>query len=224
MSIPKPFQVYIVDADPAARTTLQTLFESMGLRATACANPAAFHAIYHPDHPACLVWGMPLLSADQSDLLQQLRQWQIEVPVLAIAACADVALAVAILKQGALDFLEKPVNEQLLLDGVHHALRLEAKRLEGQQQRQDFCQRFAALTAREQEVLHGVMAGLSNREIAQTLNLSCKTVEIHRAKVMQKTQADSLARLIHMALAVGILPLWEEEEALTEPLTAVNHD
>lgn len=224
MSACEPFQVYIVDADPTARATLQTLLESVGLRATACVNTTAFRAIYRPDHPACLVWGIPPLNANQFNLTQQLRQWRIEVPVLAIAARADVALAVAVLKQGALDFFEKPVSEQLLLDGVHQALRLETQRLKIQRQRQDFCHRFAALTAREQEVLHWVMAGLSNREIAQTLNLSCKTVEIHRAKVMQKTQADSLAHLIHMALAVGVLSLWEDEAMLIEPLAAVSHD
>ena len=198
------------------------LLNSVGLRVAVCRSAADLRRRYQAGEPACLLWGLPLPHAAQFDLPRQLREWRIDAPLILIAARADVALAVTALKQGVVDVLEKPLNEQQLLDDVYHTLRHEAARLQAQHQNQELRRRFALLTSREQEVLHGILAGRANREVAAMLNLSCKTVEIHRAKIMQKTQARHLAQLIHMALALGILPLWDEETPAadgTEPVT-----
>ncbi len=210
MNLPETPCVYVVANDPKLRATLQNLLESVGLSTLMCTDMEALLAVYRPQHPGCLL--LEITTVDDHALAHQyLRQQQIDTPVVVIAAHADVAMAVTALKQGALDFIEKPVNEQLLLDGVHHSLHLDAARRGAQRQRQDFLRRLATLTVREQDVLRWVTEGLSNREIAETLHLSHKTVEIHRAKVMQKMQANTLSQLIHIALALGVLKLYDAE-------------
>ena len=211
MNPPPTSMVYLVDADPTLRDQLQRLLESVGLRTLACADAEAFLAGYSPDWPGCLLLGAPLPGGGDLGLQQRLREQGIDVPVIVIADHADVAMAVTALRQGALDFIEKPFNDQILLDGVHHALTVDAARRRAWAEHQDFLRRFDTLTAREQDVLRWVVEGLSNREIAETLNLSRKTVEIHRAQVMRKMQTDTLSQLIRMAVAIGILKLYEPE-------------
>lgn len=203
--------VYIVEDDPVLGDTLQGLLESVGLRILVCADVEVFLAAYRSDQPGCLLVDTRVPGGDYLDIQQRLREQGIDVPVIIMAGQADVAMAVTVLKQGALDFIEKPFNDQILLDGVHQALAVDVKRRRAQTQQQDYLRRFDTLTAREQDVLRLIVAGLSNREIAEKLNLSRKTVEVHRAKVMQKMQADTLSRLIRMAVAIGILKLYDPE-------------
>ena len=143
---------------------------------------------------------------------QQLREHGIDVPVIIITGHGNVATAVAAMKQGALDFIEKPFNDQLLLDCIHNALAEDVVRRRARARRQELMRRFDTLTPREQDVLRWVVRGLSNRQIAKLLNLSRKTVEVHRAKVMQKTRADTLSQLIRMAMAIGILNIYDMED------------
>ena len=188
---------------------IQGLLKSVGLQTLAYADVEAFLAAYRLDWPGCLLWDAQIPGCGNLGIQQRLREQGIDVPVIMIAGHADVAMAVTALRQGVLDFIEKPFNDQILLDGVHHALAVDAAQQRARAQRQDLLRRFDTLTAREQDVLRWVVEGLSNREIAEKLNLSRKTVEIHRARVMRKMEADTLSQLIQMTVAIGILKLYE---------------
>lgn len=211
MNPPHTSMVYLVGADPALGEALQALLQSVGLPTLTCPDVEAFLAVYQPDAPACLLLNAEMPGYNTLDIQQRLREQDITTPVIIVAGRADVAMAVTALRQGALDFIEKPFNEQLLLDGVHHALVVDAARRRQRAQRENLRRRFNTLTAREQDVLHWLVQGLSNREIAETLNLSRKTVEVHRAKVMRKMEANTLSQLVRMAVAIGILKLYEAE-------------
>lgn len=202
--------VYIVDDDPALRDSLRHLLESVGLQALVFADTEAFLAAYQPSKPGCLLLDIRIPGRNDLQVQQRLHQHGIDVPVIIIAGYGDVPMAVTAMKQGALDFIEKPFNDQLLLDCVHSALAEDRIRRNAHARRQALQRRFDTLTPREQDVLRWVVEGLSNREIADALSLSRKTVEIHRAKVMQKMEADTLSQLIRMAMVIGILKLYDE--------------
>lgn len=203
--------VYIVGADPALRETLQHLLQTVGLEMLACADVEAFLAVYRPDWPGCLLCSVPLSEHGDPGVQQCLLEQGIDIPVIVIAGHASVAMAVTALQRGALDFIETPFNDQMLLDSVYHALTVDVGQRRVRTQHQNLLRRLDTLTAREQDVLRWVVEGLSNREIAETLNLSRKTVEIHRAQVMRKMEADTLSQLIRMAVAIGILKLYEPD-------------
>ena len=206
-----PPLIYIVDDDPTPRDALQWLLESVGLRARAFTDLEAFLAAYQPDRPGCLLLDIRISGPDDLSARQCLDERNIDLPVIAMTGHGDVATAVAAMKRGAMDFIEKPFNDQLLLDCVHNAIAEDRARRRARAWRLDLRRRFDTLTPREQDVLGRVAEGLSNREIAEVLNLSRKTVEVHRAKVMQKMQADTLSELIQMAMALGILELYDRE-------------
>ncbi|MCP5452086.1 MAG: response regulator transcription factor [Gammaproteobacteria bacterium] len=212
MNTPTTPIIYVVDDDPALRDALQCLLESVGLQARAFSDIDAFLTVYQPDRPACLLLDIRVSGRGEPSPQQQLRERGIDVPVIIITGQGNVATAVAAIKQGALDFIEKPFNDQLLLDCVHNALAEDVVRRRARARRQDLMRRFDTLTPREQDVLRRVVEGLSNRQIAELLNLSRKTVEVHRAKVMQKTRADTLSQLIRMAMVIGILKIYDAED------------
>ena len=200
---------YVVDDDPAIRDSLQHLLESVGLRALGFADVETFLTAYQPDRPGCLLLDIRIPGCNNLTSQQLLRERDIDIPVIIVTGHGDVAMAVTAMKQGALDFIEKPFNDQMLLDCVHNALAEDRVRRCTRAQRQQLLERFGTLTPREQDVLHQVVEGLSNREIADLLHLSRKTVEVHRAKVMQKMQADTLSQLIRMAMALNILKVFD---------------
>ena len=201
--------VYIVDDEPTLRDALLGLLKSVGLQALAMADIEMLLTAYHPERASCLLLGIQHPARHNLSIQQRLREHGVDMPVIIIAGPSDVSLAVTAMKQGALDFIEKPFNDQLLLDGVHHALVQDAVRRRTWARRRELQRRFDTLTPREQDVLGRVAEGLSNQDIAETLNLSRKTVEVHRAKVMDKMQADTLAQLIRMAMTLGILKLYD---------------
>ena len=202
--------VYVVGDDPALRDSLRYLLESVGLRTLAFADTEGFLTAYQPDHPGCLLLDIRIPGRNDLSSQQLLRDRGIDVPVVIITGHGDVTMAVTAMKQGALDFIEKPFNDQLLLDCVHNALAEDRARRCARSRRRDLLCRFDTLTPREQDVLRQVVEGLSNREIAEALSLSRKTVEVHRAKVMQKMGADTLSQLIRMAMAIDILKVYDQ--------------
>jgi FixJ family two-component response regulator len=202
--------IYVVDDDPGLRDSLRCLMESVGLRVLAFPDAEQFLAAYQADRPGCLLLDVRLPGRNDLSALRLVRAQGIDAPIIIITGHGDVAMAVNAMKQGAADFIEKPCNEQLLLDCVHGALTEDRARRRVRARRQEVLRRFDTLTPREQDVLRQVVDGLSNREIAEALSLSRKTVEVHRAKVMQKMGADTLSQLIRMAMAIDLLRVYDE--------------
>ncbi|MCB1919452.1 MAG: response regulator transcription factor [Candidatus Competibacteraceae bacterium] len=204
--------VYILDPDAPLRDSLRRLVESVGLHARTFSETDAFLAVYQPERPGCLLLDIRITGRAEVSAQQVLREQNIDLPVIVIAPRSDVATAVNAMKQGAMDFLEKPLNDQWLLDCVHHAVTEDRDRRRARAWRRILLNRFETLTPREQDILREVVEGLSNREIAERLDLSRKTVEVHRAKVMQKMEARTLSQLLRMAMALGILKLYDVRE------------
>ena len=191
--------VYIVDDDPAMRSSLRWLIESVGLTVRTCASAQEFLRTYQGD-PGCLVLDVRMPGMSGLDLQAELAARRIEIPVLIITGYAEVALAVRAMKGGAFDFIEKPFSDQALLDRIRAAVALDEESRRHRAARQEVAARLRLLTARERDVLTRVVTGKSNKVIAAELQLSTKTVEVHRAHVMEKLKADSLADLIRLSL------------------------
>jgi RNA polymerase sigma factor (sigma-70 family) len=200
--------VYILDAEVALRDALRRLVESVGLHARTFSEIDAFLTTYQPDYPGCLLLDIQIAGRAGTGAQEVLHEQNINLPVIIIAPRGDVATAVTAMKRGAMDFLEKPLNDQWLLDCVHHAVTEDRNRRRARAWQRMLQDRFATLTPREQNILQQLVYGLSNREIAEQLDLSRKTVEVHRAKVMQKMEARTLSQLIQMAMGLGLLRLY----------------
>ncbi len=201
---PEPV-VFVVDDDRAMRDSLRWLLDSVGLPVRTYATAADFLADHDPAQPGCLILDVRMPGMSGLDLQAELTRRGVELPTIIITGHAEVPMAVRAVKAGAIDFIEKPFSDQLLLDRVRQALALDRGAREVRSRREDACQRLAALTAREREVLHLVVAGKANKEIAFELGVSPKTIEVHRAHVMSKMQVDSLAELIRIALLAGAI-------------------
>ena len=204
--------VYILDPEARLRDSLRRLVESVGLYVRTFGEIEAFLTAYQPEQPGCLLLDIRIAGRAKVSAQQILREQGVDLPVIVIAPRGDVATAVNAMKQGAIDFLEKPLNEQWFLDCIHHAVAEDQNRRRTRAWRQALLGRFETLTPREQDILQQVVDGLSNREIAERLDLSRKTVEVHRAKVMQKMGARTLSQLIRMAMALEILKLYDVDK------------
>lgn len=193
--------VFVVDDDPAMRQSLRWLIESVHLAVETFASAQEFLAAYNPERPGCLVLDVRMPGMGGLDLQAELARRQIEIPIIVITGYAEVATAVRALKAGAIDFIEKPFSDQLLLDRIQQAIASDRQARERRAERAAVAARVAQLTPRERDVMQLVVAGSSNREIAAELGLSIKTVEVHRARVMEKMQVDSLAELVRLVLS-----------------------
>jgi RNA polymerase sigma factor (sigma-70 family) len=193
--------VFVVDDDPAMRQSLRWLIESVNVAVETYATAQDFLAAYDPNRPGCLVLDVRMPGMGGLDLQAELARREIEVPVIIITGYAEVPTAVRALKSGALDFIEKPFSDQLLLDRIQQAIASDRQARVRRHERAALAARVAQLTPREREVMQLVVAGSSNREIAAELGLSVKTVEVHRARVMEKMKVDSLADLVRIVLS-----------------------
>ncbi len=191
--------VFVIDDDRMIRDGLQSLIRSVGLRVETFASAQDFLVAKRPDIPACLVLDVRMPGLSGLDLQLKLRDDGIPIPIIFITGHGDIPMSVRAMKEGAHEFLTKPVRGQDLLDAVQKALAsdraLRQERLEANEIRA----RFESLTPREKEVLELVVAGLLNKQIADQLGMSELTVKTHRAHVMEKTHADSLAHLVRMS-------------------------
>lgn len=190
--------VYVVDDDPAMRSSLRWLIESVGLIVRTCASAQEFLRTYQPTDPGCLVLDVRMPGMSGLDLQAELASRQIYIPILIITGYAEVPLAVRAMKAGAFDFIEKPFSDQTLLDRIRAAVAHDEVSRRRRATRQEVQKRLHLLTARERDVVKGVVIGKSNKQIAAVMGLSTKTVEVHRAHVMEKLKADSLADLIRL--------------------------
>lgn len=192
--------VFVVDDDQAMRTSLQWLIEATGLAVQTYASADVFLASYSPGRAGCLVLDVRMPGMSGLELQNYLTRQGYRLPVILITGHGDVAMAVKAMKAGAVDFIEKPFHDEDLLRSIRHALEFDQKHRASRSARAEIAMRLAELTPREHEVMSLVTEGQSNREIAQALGVSAKTVEAHRARVMEKMRAASLAELVRMAL------------------------
>ena len=192
--------VHVVDDDPSVRDALVLLLRSTGMSAEGYPSAEAFLAEWRPHHPSCLVVDVMMPGMTGLELLRVMKQRGIDVPAVVITGHGDVAMAVQALKIGARDFIEKPCDEEALLLAVRDALAEDASRVGRQAELSDLHARLALLTEREREVMDLVAAGLLNKVVGARLGISERTVEIHKAKVMQKMQARTLSDLIRMTI------------------------
>jgi two-component system response regulator FixJ len=169
------------------------------------ASAAAFLDVLPLTGLTCIITDVRMPGLSGIDLLRRVRELGIEVPVIVITGHGDVPLAVEAMRCGAVDFLEKPFDDEVLLQSVRAALRQQAGAAKRQSERAGIENRLAALSPRERDVLGGLVAGRANKQIAFELGISPRTVEIYRANLMDKMQAGSLSDLVRMALIVGIL-------------------
>jgi FixJ family two-component response regulator len=194
--------VYIVDADHAFCDRLRRSLASAGRRVAAFADAETFLAACDPQQTGCIVLETLLAGITGLELQSELRQRAIYLPVIFVTAHGDVPSAVAALRNGAAEFLEKPVGEQTLLGVIEKALKLDAARRREHARKKMVAACLEKLTAREREIMRYVIAGKMNKTIADELCISIKTVEAHRARVMQKVGVDSIAALVQLALEI----------------------
>jgi len=188
--------VYVVDDDPAMRDSLRWLLESVDFQVHVFESATAFLEQYEGHRPACLVLDVRMPGMSGLDLQDELVRRDVTIPMIMISAHGDVPVAVRALKTGAIDFIEKPFSDQLLLDRVRQALEKDQKASQTDEAKEAIRARTETLTPREKEVMELVVAGNPNKAVASKLGLSQKTVEIHRARVMSKMSAGSLAELV----------------------------
>ena len=191
--------VLIVDDDAMVREGMQSLVRSIGLRVQMFASAAEFLSAKIPDVPKCLILDVRMPGQSGLDLHRQLKQANKEIPTVFISGHGDIPMTVRAMKQGAMEFLTKPVRGQDLLDAVQSAIERDRTLRKERAEIEFLLRRFESLTPREKEVLNLVVAGLLNKQIADQLGTSELTIKTHRAHVMEKTQADSLASLVRMS-------------------------
>jgi RNA polymerase sigma factor (sigma-70 family) len=193
--------VFIVDDDQAVARSLRWLIETVRLQVETFASAQAFLDGYDAAKPGCLVLDVRMPGMSGLELQERLAARRCyHVPIIFITGHGDVQMAVRAVQAGAFDFVEKPFNDQDLLDRIQRAIAHDAGQRGKEAQRAQLKALFAGLTPREREVLDLVVEGLSNKAIANALGLSAKTVEVHRAKVMEKLHARSISDLVKMAM------------------------
>lgn len=192
--------VFVVDDDDGVRTSLGILLDSAGYRAVPFASALDFLAQYDPARPGCVLLDMRMPGMTGMELLQELARRGGFLPVIFITGHGDVPMAVEAMKAGAFDFLQKPFSPKDLLERIRRALEADTEARNVLSLTEELRQRHATLTPREKEVMGLIVAGHANKVIAMDLGLSERTVEIHRARVMEKMATRSVAHLVRMAL------------------------
>jgi FixJ family two-component response regulator len=195
--------VFVVDDDQAMRHSLKWLIESVRLRVRTFASAEDFLQTYYPGQAGCLLLDVRMPGMSGLELQSYLAREEICLPVIIITGHGDVPMAVKAMQAGAMDFIEKPFDDEALLSSIRRALETDEKRRGERVQRAEIATRLAELTPREHEVMDMVTDGKANKEIAAALGVSAKTVEAPRARVMDKMRADSLAELVRMVLIAG---------------------
>lgn len=202
MAATKEPTVYIVEDDDAVRDSLQLLLESVGMPVATFPRADAFLEAYHPDMAGCIVLDIRMPGINGMELQRKLNTQHSTLPIIFVTGHGDVPMAVEAMQQGAVDFIQKPYREQELLDKIQQAMEMDAEHRQQLQEQHKIQERIDALTPREAEVMELMVEGKANKAIAFDLDISQRTVEIHRARVMDKMDAKSLAQLVRKVMAV----------------------
>lgn len=200
-----PQTVFVVDDDADVRESLKWLLESVGLQVETFENALSFFDRFDRNQSGCVVMDVRMPGLSGIHAQKKLRESSIELPVIMISAHGNVDLAVTALTEGAVTFIEKPFDDQILIDHVHNALEKDHARVARQNRHALINERYKSLTRRERQVLELVVKGFSNQEAADELGINRKTVEGHRANLINKMKVDSLAELVQLAIALGII-------------------
>lgn len=195
--------IYVVDDDDGMRRALDTLLSTVGYKTAVFSRPSEFLAAFKPDVPGCLVLDIRMPDMSGLELQQHLNRMGSMLPVIFITGHGDVPMAVQAMKEGAFEFIQKPFRDQDLLDRINHALKQDAENRGIVARRAEVLHRLESLTPRERQVMGMVVDGAANKVIAIDLTLSERTVEIHRAKVMEKMGARSVAHLVKLHLTLA---------------------
>ena len=191
--------VFIVDDDEAVRQSTAWLIESIGLKVNTFVSADEFLENYN-NESGCIVMDVRMPGMSGLEAQEEMKARGISLPLIFITGHGDVPMAVRALKRGAFDFIEKPFNDQLLLDAVQRGLKQNSEARESLIQNESIDKRISSLTPREHEVMLRVTEGKPNKVIAHELNVSIKTVEVHRARMMEKMEASSVAELVKVTL------------------------
>ncbi len=196
---------YVVDDDEAIRSLWRWLMESNGIAVRTYATAMEFIEGYDPETPGCLVLDLRLPGMSGLELQDYLKKRSIQIPIVFVTAHGDVATAVTALKGGAVDFIEKPFSYRQVLSIIEKAFRRDAENRDRRIRHLRVASRMAMLTEREREVLRRVIEGKQNKVIAGELDISVKTVEFHRSKLMEKMGVDSVAELVQLTLGFSLM-------------------
>ena len=197
--------VHVIDDDEAMRESLAFLLGAVGMEVRTYESALGFLDVAPDAEAGCVITDVRMPGMSGVDLLRRLRELKLGIPVIVITGHGDVPLAVEAMKIGALDFLEKPFDDEVLLASVRSALNQLNQDQKRVAERNEIERRLAALSNRERDVLEGLVSGHANKQIAYDLGISPRTIEIYRANLMTKMQAASLSDLVRMALIAGIL-------------------
>jgi FixJ family two-component response regulator len=198
-----PPVIHLVDDDASLRTALGRLLVLAGYEVRHYRSAGDYLLAEPDDAPGCLLLDVRMPGMTGLELQALMAREGYQLPVIIITGHGDVAMAVKAMKSGAVDFIEKPFHDEDLLRSIRHALALDQRQRASQGSRTEIASRRADLTPREHEIMVMVTEGRSNKEMALALGVSTKTVEAHRARVMEKMRAESLAELVRMAMVVG---------------------
>jgi RNA polymerase sigma factor (sigma-70 family) len=196
--------VYVVDDDPELCESVDWLLDSIGIKPVICHSADEFLAVYHGDHPACIVLDVRMPQMSGTRLQEKLNEFAPHVAIIFVSAHGDIRMSVSTLQAGALDFLEKPYDPQRLLDAVQAGVEKASSRFHQSDNQKSVQAKVASLTPREREILALVVEGLPSQNIARRLGMSVKTVDVHRARIKSKTDADSISTLVRDILRCGV--------------------
>jgi FixJ family two-component response regulator len=197
--------VFVVDDDLGVRHMIARMVRSVGLTARSFACVSEFLAEFDPTQSGCLVLDVRMPGESGLELQGRLAEMGVQLPIIFITGHGDVPMSVRAMKGGAIDFIEKPFHDQILLDAIRTGLSRDAEQRRAESARADARNRFARLTPREREVLVGVVAGLANKQIAVRLGTTEQTIKLHRGRVMTKMQAESVPDLVVLAQLAGVM-------------------